>query len=572
MQRNSLIADHNITLPTDINEEALISEVKTHLSMMRIASKGNVSSLEIDNSIRIDIDPKENQITISDKDKNPLPENEESEEQETSSTCCTYTRPLRRILYAGPFAVGVTEAADILMSLIQSGYSSRALLIITTLIAFASEVQLTGKATMDNLDETLDLLKKRKLPYNWKDSARRTELLPEWPNLPKSKEYAASILSVIPSVWGILLEGSRASFFMGSVPQEVNSITGLTNFHDYISPNLWKVMSYFVAGGSSITTGLTESMESYKNIRKMLAQEKSEYTSFFSKMATPIIAIPLSLLKSLQDSAEGYVAIKSVFGIGDTPGSVVVGAFCTINIFPNFSFSGKYNINELDSFFGYMQGFVKERKYADKKKMAAFFLALGFSTTLAYFIRGLNEEFYHLAANDLTMDRHEFTDPAFYYMSCGLMAENMMRGTATLYPPMHSLVDKTTNKISNACYTIKSACFKMGNFLSSCLYKQNETKQPLLRSMQGNQRFYSSLSKQNETSNTPQKERVLDDNHADTDSMDDIELTAPPARRWASIDNEPYQKKNPNLLFIGINSSEKANDDAYLPRRAYTII
>ncbi|VVC76279.1 hypothetical protein AQUSIP_15880 [Aquicella siphonis] len=361
--------------------------------------------------------------------KHPAEDNQDDQndqddrEQDHYDACCTTVRPLRPLLYFGPISVALTEAADIGRSLWTSHTTSYAIIITASGAAFLSSIGLTGETTRENFDETCKIVKKRRFPR-------------DWPKLSKTREGVAIALSALPAVWGPICEGMQAYYFMDGIPSEYH-------FEKSVNPVLWMVISSFVASGAGMTNALTDSAEMYKVIRERLAGTHTPYTNSFSTIASPLFGGAMGTLKSLQDSVQSYIAIKSIFSITSTHGRILIGVPSMVNTIPSFCFAGLYNIKSLDEFFGYIQ-----KRKIEPAKIAAFSLSLALGIYLAFWKRALNTSFHKDVATDFGINNSTIPDEVYESLSWAMFVQESLQATACLYPPMHNLVKRVSSGIS----------------------------------------------------------------------------------------------------------------------------
>ncbi len=351
--------------------------------------------------------------------------------------CCTTVRPFRRLLYLGPVAVATMEAADVGKSLWTSHTTSVGVIIIGAVTAFLSSFGLTGEATNNNIDETCEIIKKRRFPH-------------DWPTLSGKKEALSIGLAVLPAAWGPFAEAAQAYYFVDAVPFEYK-------FIDKTNKLVWSLFSGGIGLGAGFTTLLTESMEVYKFIRKRIAGVSESYQNIFSQYVSPTLGGVFGVLKALQDSIQCYIAIKSIFNITSIPGKILIGIPSLAEIFPKFCFDSMFSINELDEFFGYLQ----RVKNIEPKKIATLSLVTLLGLYLAFLKRPLNKSFYKSVASDFQdfgLAPHSISEKVYESLSWAMFVEESLFSIATLYDPMYQLVDKATNKVGSLCHMIYNYC------------------------------------------------------------------------------------------------------------------
>ncbi|MBX3709832.1 MAG: hypothetical protein KIT56_04940 [Gammaproteobacteria bacterium] len=429
--------NHSCLLPVD--EETNLADNHAHSNTDELPSNHLTEEEVLPHEINLNNHHEDNDIcTPSPKDieigtAESQDERDENKTPDSYDNCCAIAKPFRPLLYIGPVSVALTEAADIGRSLYTSDTTSLYIVLTASIAAFVSSLGLTGETTIENFNETCDTIKNRALPH-------------DWPKLPKNKEIAAIGLSILPAVWGPISEGMQAYFFVSGIPSEYQ-------FSNKVNPNLWSAISGGIATGAGLTTTLTESAEMYKVVREKLAGTSTPYQNTISRFVSPWFGGSLGALKSLQDSIQGYIAIKSIFNISSTSGKVLIGLPSLVNTVPNFCFAGMFNINALDEFFGYTQQSIQNRK-VETIKIAAFSISLGIAVYLAYWKTALNKSFYHDVTSDFGLEADVVPEQAYEALTWAMFVQESMQATAALFQPTHNLLHGVTSKISQGCQSI----------------------------------------------------------------------------------------------------------------------
>jgi len=373
----------------------------------------------------VEIHSDQDRITVVNKD----------ETLDAYDTCCMKVKLLKPLLYLGPLTVGANEAAQIAQSLfiIKSPKTPLPIVFIGAISAFFSSIGLTLETTKENLNETCKILKRRGLP---KHST-------EWPPLSPTKEKIAICLSIEPALWGCFSEAAQGFYF-------VNTLT--SEYKLNVNTLGWAMFSGVVAVGVGLTNTLTY-MEMYKEFRKLMAGVREPYRNKFSQVVSPIIGGSLGVLKAFQDSVQSYIAIKSIFGIEGMHGKILIGVPSFIDGVPKFCFEGRFSINAIDEFFGYLP----KKEFSPKK-----FVALSFAAALAIYLsflkRPLNKLFYQDVIQDFEFDPHAVPDNVYDILSWVMFVEEAINNTASLYLPMYHLVDKTTKRVNSFFSSIYHYC------------------------------------------------------------------------------------------------------------------
>lgn len=356
-----------------------------------------------------------------------LPQNsddEESDDDEDSQyhACCLRIKPLRPVLSLLPLSVALSEAADTGRSLWTSHTTSYPIIISASGAAFLASFGLTGETTRENFNETCEVIKKRRLPR-------------DWPRLSTNQERAAFSISFIPASWSPISEGMQAYFFISGIPVEYK-------FDTAINPTLWVFGSILIACGAGASSALTESMEMYKVVRERIAGVRKQYKNKVSAVFSPVFGGVLGTLDALQKSTQGYIAIKSIFSITSTHGRILIGIPSMINTIPTFCFSGLFNINSLDEFFGYIQ-----ECRVEPTKIIAFSLSLALGVYLAFWKRALNISFYQDVVTDFGYNSAAVPNTAYEIISWAVFVQESVLATESLYAPMHNLVKRVSSGI-----------------------------------------------------------------------------------------------------------------------------
>jgi|GEM_PF-3734952 hypothetical protein len=388
----------------------------------------------------------------SDYQEPPLdqPAADEEDEEEQDKSCCTFSS----LYHLVPFANGVMEAADIGMSLYQNPSATLAEKITGPIAALACSYEFTDTSSTKNFREFLHSLKTGKRPK-------------DWPEISPLKRKIAIGFTALSTPYGLFSDGVQAYWFFDAIRTE----------YDVGSSTL--IVSLFQSGGVVVGIGagtnklFTDNYEALKTTWNLLAHKKSSYSNTFSKIMSPILGFSLGTLKTAQEEIQGYIAIKTVFGINDVITKSVIGALAAQDSIPNFCFTGLSNLSSIDEFFGY----IGKGKF-ESKKIAAFTLSLALSVYLAFLKRTLNVIFYNDVAADFNINRPDITDTAFETISWLMFVQESIQYTSSLYPSSYVLVDRVTNGIS------KSASWMYNKITSCCsspdIPRQPEESKPLL--------------------------------------------------------------------------------------------
>lgn len=395
-----------------------------------------------------------NEIIINDDPSEP--DEEALDENQPYDACCIQVRPLRPFLYLGPLSMAISDGADIAMSLYQVNKTHLPIVITAGAAAFFTSIGLTGEETRETFDETCFIIKKRRFPSDWE-------------KLSYNQEVAAVSISTLPVFFDLFSKGVQAYYFVIALPSEYN-------FTDNVNASGWIGLSGTIAFGTSLTVLLTDSADMYKNVRHLLAGQFKLYANTVSHIVSPTLGGLLGALKSFNDSAQGYVAIKSVFSINGATGKLVVGGLNLAYFVPNLFFSsGIASLNALDDFFAYMQ----EKKFEPKKILAAS-LSLALALYLAYLRRPLNQSFYQELSNDW-IAANTIPDDYLFALSWATLVQETWDITKDLVRPMDKLVNFTCNKISNACEYVYNKGKNFYDYCFSSTEPDDEDNKPLLQ-------------------------------------------------------------------------------------------
>lgn len=353
---------------------------------------------------------------------------------------------LSTLLMPAPTFFALTDAADIAMSIHRSANKSALTASISGAIAFLSSIGLNFEATRDSFDETLSMIKSRKLPHAWPNASRTQRQ--EWPKISRGKNIAALILATPPTLVAIVGYTCSAIYVVSPVPNDWKLWEEKNSHYQ----RLWDIfLTTPAATGSAITCAFTAGTESFKMLRRILAREQSHYFSTTSKWLSILVGGGLGVCDSIQDAVNVFVSIVSVLGLKESRWLYVVSAAATLHLFANFSFSGLFGVNAVDAFYQH----IATRQFK-LKKIAAFTLALGMSGYLAYMKQPLNRSFYDEVLDDFapsaanstsdtpTQDAisSAFVENIFNAFSWLIVGQDTLLGTASVYDPMLKLVNK----------------------------------------------------------------------------------------------------------------------------------
>lgn len=373
---------------------------------------------------------------------------------EPSPICCQ-PPTLSTLLMPAPTLFALTDAADIAMSIHRSGSNSAATAVIAGTIAFLSSIGLNFETTRESFAETISIIKSRKLPHAW-PTASRTQLQ-EWPKISRGKNIAAILLAIPPTAVAIIGYTCSSIYVISPAPTDWY----LWSADEKNKQRLWDIFATTpTATGAAITCAFTAGSETFKMVRRLLARKKSHYFSTVSKWLSITIGGGLGACDSVQDAISIFVAIVDVMGLKETNWIYLVSAAASLHLFANFSFSGLYGVNSVDSLYEH----IVTRQFK-LKKTAAFLLALGMSGYLAYLKRSLNVSFYNEVRNDFfpplaqqnTNDSpipNESVDKLFEAFSWLIVCNDTLLGTASVYEPLLELL----NNFISACKKRLSCC------------------------------------------------------------------------------------------------------------------
>lgn len=348
-----------------------------------------------------------------------------------NSSCCSCSW-CQWFFYVFPGSVALTDAADIGRSLYTSKTSNRGIIITASLAAFLTSFGLTGEPTKQNFKETFTLIRTRTLPEGWVE-------------LPRKKEIAAIVCSILPTIWGAFSEWTQGYYFVDGIPSE---------YQFDINVGLWAFISACIATGAATTNVFTDSIEMYKIIRERLVWKPTIYSNRFSSYASPLVGGTLGLMKASQDAIQAYIATTSIFSLTSTLDRSLIAVPNILNIIPSFCFAGVFSINAMDEFFGYIPNMKWE-----PNKFLAFSLSAALAIYLAFWKRALNESFYVDIAQEFGAHRQDVPGEAVITASWAMFVQESILGTASVYEPMLSLINKVQSTVTNLGQRLSSFCF-----------------------------------------------------------------------------------------------------------------
>ena len=181
---------------------------------------------------------------------------------------------------------------------------------------------------------------------------------------------------------------------------------------------------------------------------------------------SPLVGGSFGILRTGQEAIQTYISMKWIFSATDTLSMSILGSLSVINMFPNFSFAGIYNINCIDALIGRLW-----KRDFGAKEMVAFTLAVGGATYLAFWKRPLNLLFYGDVRSDLGLSESIMTDQVLEGASWAMFAQDISQGTACLYVPMYDIVNYVCNKAVYFAHSIGNLFFReIRSLLKNVLY------------------------------------------------------------------------------------------------------
>lgn len=369
--------------------------------------------------VRANPDKKKDEIVLEIQDSAEKP----------ARKCCSISKA---VLIPALLAAGV-EVADVMTSLI-SAKRSFAIIVPASITAYLTSFGLTGGPTESAFTEICEIIKNRGLPNNKPD---------EWPELSYGKELAALIMITILVSWATFSKFSQAYYLMNTIPGD----------YDYADSTWWKFVSGGFASGYTLTGLLTESLDSYKLIRKWLAGTCASYTNAAAKFAAFGIGAPFAVINAAQDVSQAVDTITDITRSKGMPGfAMMAGPSVVLDGGQKLAFEGRTVVNSMYNFVDHVQKVYRGEERIDPRSVIALMIAFGLSLFLEYTKLGINRSFYQQQA-----DQFSLSGVMLAYTLLGLtwltMFGGILIGTPSLYPEIHSVVNwhaKKLNSIHNS--------------------------------------------------------------------------------------------------------------------------
>src|SRR3990167_8231943 len=289
----------------------------------------------------------------------------------TECSHCTFkAKHLKFAAYSFPIATAIREASETAIELQgQSPYFIAAV----TASNFCAELSIDSRFTVEGIEYSYKILKKRKLPI-------------DWPVLSKTKEAIAVTSSTLMGTYAAFCDSILSYDFVYQLP-------GRYAFTSHVNMTGWKALSGITAGFVGIGRLTGEGMATYRITRNILAGVKPEYSNTVSRYLSPTAGCALGVLGSCCDAVMTCTGMYDVFNITAMSTKITLGALSTVNGVTDYCMNGTFVIECLDTFFG---SFTPANNatpcYKNPKAIAALTLSLSAGTLLAYTYQGMAKE------------------------------------------------------------------------------------------------------------------------------------------------------------------------------------
>lgn len=339
----------------------------------------------------------------------------------------------------GPLGAAVMDAADMYMGLKAEGAKGH-LKTRITLLSFASSASVFLLEAFENFPQTMETIKNTSIK----------ELL--YP----TKAKVATVFLTVLSYFADLTE---TDFFVGSLPKEEENFPNL-------SPTQLKGLIAAITFLVMVNTTLTESIDTYKflvgkNEEENQEEAQSNFAAKLIKAISLFVGCILGFFNAVQDALKSLVSMADYFKERNVQSVELLGGMIGMAVFKmvsRFLFMGILSIKTINNTLTYFAKAIIERKFEPLKLLTSA-AALYMSYILAINDRKLEEDFGHDITKEIgdilnkNLENHEYTDPAFYYLSWILFAQSMIISSGGYYHALtigEKLLGMAATKLDNA--------------------------------------------------------------------------------------------------------------------------
>jgi len=311
-------------------------------------------------------------------------------------------------------------------------------------LAFFASLAMTGKFAVENIKQTVQILKNGKLPD-------------DWPKLSKQKRIIALVFASMILSYVVFADGIQSDFYTNSLPDEYN-------FKDKISMKDWKIFCILIASIISATTLFSEGVEAIKGFQELFSDaEESYHTDTVKKWISIISAGPIAVLGAIGDGITSFDGMLSVFKlVSFSPVVGLIAAASMLNMCSDFCLSGRFNISNVYNLLDRLS-----QKKPEIEEIISFTLSMTAGGLMGYAIQNLILD---LANNLLRSFEIEYAalNILVSIISFGSGFNEMITDTGALYNFIYPLVQSLGVHAGN-----------LRNYFSSGLVKAEE-KESLL--------------------------------------------------------------------------------------------
>lgn len=327
---------------------------------------------------------------------------------------------------------------------------------------------LTAEYVTDNIDDVMEMIKKRQFPRE------TTEEIQEWPVLPPRREKMAIALMLIPALYPIFCNAAATVRFASHMPEELE-------FSDAINTAAWNVFCGFLTVPIAISTAISVSKSVYQASRKLfiqqpdLLQEIIDEKSFILKWLSKIFSFLLGGTGFSQGIIEMYYVVGLTLHIESREGrSTLLAATILLYGIPESCLPHATGVHALKELFNKIAtGF-------NRKELLAFMTSSLFSVFIA---EALRKFFVEMLDNPEMEFPFSLPQPLISTFGVGVFTYEMIRSTTYSYSFFYQLPEKlksagsflknTMSMAGNAIYSGFTSCKRKSMFNNNSLFYQS---------------------------------------------------------------------------------------------------
>lgn len=397
--------------------------------MLRIIPANHFDHHNPTHQITLVINDDSSNENSSSNDDNSSEESIDSEIENTSIRCIHKGK----LLWAIPCINGVNQMAQTSMSLTKANFSL-SILMALSMLSFATSMVMTGRFTIDGIQETYEILKNREIPD-------------DWPELSKRKRKLAIGMGALVAAYVVLTDSILSYYYIDSLPEEYKFQKKVNEY--------WKILCVFIASITGITTAFGEGIETIIAMQELLGDNELTYTNKLNKFLSLTIGISSGFFGAVQDSIFSFRGMKTVFSINSLPKIAIIASLSSFNGIADFSLNGRFNIKNINRF---IDSFYQDRP--NIKNILAFMLSAGMASFMAFVIKNLSRKFWDDISSDFEIESYTTINTIADVVSYGAATNEFIVDTGAFYPVSYFIITKIENAFNHVYEKISNLFYK----------------------------------------------------------------------------------------------------------------